>query len=115
MKHWLAVDLDGTLAYYDGWKGVEIIGAPIPEMVQRVKTWLGSGHDVRIFTARASEPDPDERAKAIRFVEGWCEQHIGRKLPVTCTKDYACVMIFDDRARQVEFNKGIIVGQWGAL
>ena len=28
-KAWIGVDLDGTLARYDGWKGIEHIGEPI--------------------------------------------------------------------------------------
>src|SRR5690349_18780615 len=57
MSGWIGVDLDGTLAEYHGWKGVEHIGPPIPEMVARVKQWLAEGRDVRIFTARCSEGD----------------------------------------------------------
>ena len=58
-RGWIGVDLDATLAYYDGFKGPEHIGEPIPQMVDRVKrvnrmdwpvTWLpmpddlGPGH-----------------------------------------------------------------------
>lgn len=35
-KGWIGVDLDGTLAHYEGWKGVEHIGEPIPAMVERI-------------------------------------------------------------------------------
>jgi hypothetical protein len=58
---WIGVDLDGTLAHYDGWKGADHIGAPIPAMVERVKGWLAEGKTVKIFTARAycpPEPTP---------------------------------------------------------
>lgn len=34
---WYAVDLDGTLAHYDGWRGEDHIGDPIPPMVERIK------------------------------------------------------------------------------
>jgi len=34
---WIGVDLDGTLAKYGEWRGVEHIGEPIPPMVDRVK------------------------------------------------------------------------------
>lgn len=40
---WIGVDLDGTLAHYDGWKGADHIGEPIPAMVERVKQWLSEG------------------------------------------------------------------------
>lgn len=52
MNGWIGVDLDGTLAHYEGWKGVEHVGAPVPAMLQRVKDWIAKGVEVRIFTAR---------------------------------------------------------------
>ena len=42
MKGWIGVDLDGTLAHYDKWRGVEHIGKPVPVMLERVKKWLES-------------------------------------------------------------------------
>ena len=51
---WIGVDLDGTLAYYDQWRGALHIGEPIPLMLERVKRWLDEGKDVRIFTARVN-------------------------------------------------------------
>ncbi len=56
MSGWLGVDLDGTLAEYDKFRGHEHIGAPIPAMVERVKALIASGFEVRIFTARVAEP-----------------------------------------------------------
>lgn len=32
---WIGVDLDGTLAKYDQWRGVQHIGDPVPLMVDR--------------------------------------------------------------------------------
>ena len=34
MKNTVCVDLDGTLAKYDGWKGLEHIGEPIDGSVE---------------------------------------------------------------------------------
>ena len=31
----VAVDLDGTLAEYDGWKGEDVIGDPLPDMAEQ--------------------------------------------------------------------------------
>lgn len=101
MRAWIGVDLDGTLAHYDGWKGPEHIGAPIPKMVERVKRWLSEGKEVCIFTARACIPEQ------ISFVEDWCEEHIGVCLPVTNIKDYGMIELWDDRAIQVWENEGI--------
>lgn len=105
-RGWIGVDLDGTLAMYHGWKGVEHIGAPIPAMVRRVKQWLAEGRDVRIFTARVCRPE--ERERAVQAIETWCELHIGRKLPVTGEKDYAMAELWDDRCVPVVPNVGVI-------
>ena len=102
---WIGVDLDGTLAEYHGWQGAAHIGAPIPAMLARVQAWLAEGIDVRIFTARACVPDQ------IPPIEAWCQEHLGRVLPVTHEKDFATVCIYDDRCRQVEFNTGRIIGE----
>lgn len=105
-RGWIAVDLDGTLAEYDGWRGETHIGSPIPKMVARVKQWLELDIDVRIFTARAGEAP-----HIIRRIQDWTELHIGARLPVTATKDYQMAILFDDRARQVEFNTGCVLGE----
>lgn len=100
---WIGVDLDGTLAKYDGWRGVEHIGEPVPAMLTRVKKWIHDEVDVRIFTARVSGPDAEAARAAI---QAWCMEHLECELVVTCTKDYAMVTLWDDRAVQVEPNTG---------
>lgn len=116
-KGWIGVDLDGTLAHYDVWRGETHIGEPIIPMVERVKKMLEDGVDVRIFTARVYEPmdasglapEPITRRDARQAIEAWCLKHIGRVLPVTNIKDYAMVTLYDDRAIQVIQNTGILV------
>lgn len=100
---WIGVDLDGTLAEYDGWKGPDHIGAPVPLMVERVKKWLSDGIPVKIFTARVWGEDRDGVAT---IIQDWCEKHIGQRLEVTCTKDYGMLSLWDDRAIQVIPNTG---------
>ena len=105
--YWIGVDLDGTLAVEGEWRGIGHIGEPIPRMVVLVKSLLAEGHDVRIFTARASWLQGDEeRAIAVRCIEDWCEQHLGKRLPVTNEKDHFLKYFYDDRAIAVEFNTG---------
>lgn len=100
MSGWIGVDLDGTLAEYDGWKGPYHIGEPVPAMAFRVRKWLADGRDVRIFTARAGVPEQ------VPPIQAWCERHFGTVLPVTATKDFAMTELWDDRAVQVEPNTG---------
>jgi len=127
---WIGVDLDGTLAHYEGWRGPEHIGAPIPEMIQRVKAWVAAGHEVRIFTARVwpytnvvrpGEPMAVQSGLlhetaflAACAIGQWCVDHIGFALPLTCVKDYGMVELWDDRAVRVVANTGKSCCQKGA-
>jgi hypothetical protein len=111
-KGWIGVDLDGTLAYYDGWKGIEHVGEPIPAMVDRVKKWIAEGLEVRIFTARVFDhlDDPDMQRQIREPIERWVIEHIGKQLPITCIKDFGMVCLYDDRCVQVEPNTGRFIG-----
>ena len=109
-KGWIGVDLDGTLAHYDGWKGAEHIGEPVPKMLDRVKAWIAEGREVRIFTARVYEDGSVARDLEVRDVRAniavWCMKHLGKILVVTCEKDFAMVELWDDRAVQIIPNTG---------
>ncbi len=114
MNGWVGVDLDGTLAFYDKWISCEHVGKPIPAMLERVLAWRKSGKAVRIFTARVSHDGSARRVReaaiATLAIMNWCQEHLGEVLPVTCTKDYAMVELWDDRAVQVEPNTGVALG-----
>lgn len=107
-KGWIGVDLDGTLAEYDGWQGAATIGKPVPKMLVRVKQWLEAKEDVRIFTARVSINNP-ERLQAKEAIQTWCRLYLGTVLPVTAEKDYMMKECWDDRCIQVIPNLGIAV------
>lgn len=115
MSHqgWIGVDLDGTLAHYDKWRGSAHIGEPIPAMVSRVKFWMENGKDVRIFTARISGMaitlNGDTEEKVLKVIDDWCALHLGRVLPVTCHKDMAMIELWDDRCKQVLPNTGVAI------
>lgn len=104
MNGWIGVDLDGTLAHYDGWKGIEHIGPPIPAMMERLKRWLSEGRRVKIFTARVSEPE------AMIHVRAWLHQHEIGHLEITNVKDFGMLELWDDRCVQVRPNTGEPVG-----
>lgn len=104
-RGWIGVDLDGTLAHYDEWRGHEHIGEPVPAMLERVKKWLDEGWEVRIFTARCSGGDYDELC-----IVNWLKKHGLPHLRITNEKDYDMVEFWDDRAVQVRINTGEPVG-----
>lgn len=106
---WIGVDLDGTLAEFDYFRGWNHIGRPILGIVEMVKTMLAEGVDVRVFTARVAPAGSDDGSHvgiARDAIEAWCEQHVGAVLPVTCVKDVYCVRIYDDIAVAVQKNTG---------
>lgn len=116
MSGWIGVDLDGTLARYDGWRGIDHIGEPVPAMLERVQKWLAEGREVRIFTARVCEPrmggPGDDTAEVARHhISAWLwHQGLivdGEPLAVTNVKDYGMIELWDDRAVQVEVNTGL--------
>jgi hypothetical protein len=102
---WVGVDLDGTLAVYDGWHGRDHIGEPVESILFYVKDLLETGIEVRIFTARASMGP-----KTTQAIEAWCLKHVGQVLPITDRKDGDMVFCLDDRAIAVEMNTGFCRG-----
>ena len=100
---WIGVDLDGTLAEYGDWIGVEHIGKPIPLMVERVKNWIVDGKKVKIFTARAIHGQD-----AIHHIHKWLVKQGLPELEVTNVKDFYMVELWDDRCVRVVTNTGVL-------
>lgn len=116
-RGWVGVDLDGTLAEYNGWVGPHHIGNPIGRMVDRVVQWIKEGREVRVVTARVSpiKADSQECRETIR---AWLRVNVYPKCPVwfnepqqmelviTHEKDHCMVELWDDRCVQVIPNTG---------
>jgi hypothetical protein len=116
---WIGVDLDGTLAHYEGWQGIEHVGKPIPAMVHLVKTLLAHGQNVKIFTARVcgtcdcKTPEAHEEScrvrevrRARKYIDAWVIDNIGIRLEVTNVKDFGMLYCIDDRNVTCEMNTG---------
>jgi hypothetical protein len=103
----IAVDFDGTLAHYTGFKGSAVLGKPVPGMVARVQQALQAGKRVVVFTARVHGDD----GTIAKLIQAWCKQYIGQELPVTNVKDPSITEIWDDRAKSVVKNKGLFAGK----
>ena len=114
---WIGVDLDGTLALTCS--NTREIGAPIAPMLARVHDWLDQGIEVRIVTARVGasgvvlrDGTVDDQRNAERqraLIDAWCVEHVGQSLPITASKDIRMLELWDDRAVQVEKDKGVRV------
>lgn len=130
-KGWYGFDLDGTLAKYDGWKGIDHIGEPVKPMVDLIKRMHNEGKVVKIMTARvapcrledgtigeqftwmAREPSSDPAAKytATQYIQDWCEEtaQLGFIPEVVYQKDHLMLELYDDHVKQVVPNEGWLV------
>lgn len=106
-KKWLAVDLDGTLAHYDGWKGIGNIGDPIKGIAEAIKARREAGWGIAIFTARVSEQHEQEAAE--ESIWAWLDHHGIEVDGITCIKHKHFIEFWDDRAIQVIKNTGEFV------
>lgn len=130
-KGWYGFDLDGTLAKYDGWRGIDHIGEPVKPMVELMKRMHDEGKVVKIMTARVAprrledgsigeqftwltrEPSSDPAAKytATRYIQDWCEEtaQLGFIPEIVYQKDHLMLELYDDRVKQVVPNEGWLV------
>ena len=107
---WTGFDLDGTLAEYHGWKGIEHIGKPVKRMCDIAKKLHSQGKLIKIFTARvAPSPDHPDTSKVKKYIEDWCQKNLGFVPPITYKKDALMEDFYDDRPKQVIPNTGIEV------
>lgn len=99
----IAVDLDGTLAYFDHFRGHDHVGEPIPKMMERVKKWVDEKKHIVIFTARAFFGE-----EGISPVKLWLKENGLPDFEITNIKHPDMIEIWDDRAIRVEKNTGEI-------
>ena len=133
-KGWYGFDLDGTLAKYNGWKGIDHIGDPIAPMVKLIRQMHDEGKIVKIMTARVApkenpetkpnpyrtgnwciqEPDVQTWAlegewTPLEFIQEWCYRSLGFVPEIVYQKDHLMIELYDDRAKQVVPNEGWLV------
>lgn len=107
----IALDLDLTLAQYDG-KDIFHVGEPIKPMVDKVKKWLEKGYKVSIFTARVA-PSGAEGVRTDKFIKNQykiiTEFLLANGLPeleITAVKHSKFDFFVDDKAIPIEKNTG---------
>lgn len=99
------MDLDGTLARSDTIASLSSIGEPIPAMIDLLRQLIKKGRMVKIFTARASDPEQ------LPLIRKWLKENGLPDLEITNVKDYNMIRLYDDRAIQVIENTGQLVDQ----
>ena len=100
------VGLHGTLAVFDRWGNIGDIGEPIEKMKKRVLAWIKEGITIKIFTARASDPETTSLIRKWLFLNGFMLD-----MEITNILGDDCAMIFSDKTREVIFNTGIVVSR----
>ena len=110
---WLAVDLDGTLAVYDGWKGEDHIGDLVLPIAEKIKQRVNDGWKVAIFTARVSG-QASEAAHAKYIIWEWLgDNKIAHFIScITAVKGKHFTEFWDDRAIAVAKNHGFFKEEW---
>ena len=129
---WYGFDLDGTLAEYHGWQGVEHIGKPIKPMCDLAKRLYAEGKLIKIVTARVAPRllrewppywgeqygemfDSGQGTYVVMFardfIKEWCQKHLGFVPEITHQKDHLMLWLVDDRTVQVEPNTGRVLGR----
>lgn len=126
-KGWYGFDLDGTLAVYDKWKGIDHIGEPVKPMVDLIRKMHDDGKVVKILTARIAPlkledgtvgesyitvPDGEggvTRTYAHQFINDWCHFNLGFIPEIVYQKDHLMLELYDDRVKQVVPNEGLLV------
>lgn len=124
---WIGFDLDGTLATYDGWKGIDHIGEAVKPMVELIRKLHYQGRRVKILTARVAPrkledgtvgeqyitvPRGDGGATkqyAHQYINDWCHFNIGFVPEIVYAKDHLMLDLYDDRVKQVEPNTGVVI------
>jgi len=108
-QYWVGFDLDGTLAFYDYWRGASHIGKIIPRakllLIEEIRNGRIYNYTVKIFTARSTIPEHKQ------YVEQWLKDNGLPDLEVTNIKDYGMRKLYDDRAIQVIKNTGEIINE----
>jgi hypothetical protein len=102
-KGWTGIDLDGTLAYHDRTAHYASVGEPVPAMMALVKKMINNGMRVKIFTARAQDPEQ------LPVIRKWLKENGLPELEITNVKDYSMLRLYDDRCIQVEHNTGRLI------
>lgn len=87
-KQHFAIDLDGTLLQYDGWKGETVFGDAMPGAIPWVNHRLANGHKITVFTTRTNF----EQVQQALIERGF------PKLEVTNVKSPSFSVFIDDRA-----------------
>ena len=67
MKKTIAIDFDGIISKYDGFKGLTVYGKPIMENVDYIKELYMNGYNLVLFTTRLNPELNNSRDNKISY------------------------------------------------
>jgi len=71
----VCVDLDGTLAHYDEWKGIENIGEPIEGAREFMDALRSEGFHIILYTCRMRGRRGNEMIDVSKIIVEWLRKH----------------------------------------
>jgi hypothetical protein len=95
----LAVDFDGTISDYNGWRGYLHAGKPVGSVVKALRKEAKNGSWIIVHTCRVTAMDGQIVPEAVEFLRSWLKKN---RVPFNeiwmgTGKPYACEY-WDDRA-----------------
>lgn len=91
----VAIDLDGTLAFYDGWRGEDVIGEVRPGAAEAVKWLKKKGHKVALWTTRGNTERLKKWLKENDIPVDYINENPNQ--PAGCSKKIIAEIYVDDR------------------
>lgn len=102
---WIGFDWDGTLVRHERSEGfLRSKPVPIEPMMALFKRYIAEGKNVRIVSARACE-----RAGQVLIRRELDYLGITQVIPITNQKDLDMIVLYDDSAKQVVRNEGVLL------
>ena len=95
-KYTVAVDFDGVLARYDGWKGEDVLGEPLEGAMDFLRA-LATEYDIVIHSTRDSVAIRQWIQKYGLDEDGDCDFQLDASIEISQEKPLALLYI-DDRA-----------------
>ena len=93
----ICIDLDGTLAGYDGWKGADHFGAPLPGAREALAGLRARGWRIIIFTTRGDREKVGAYLRRHGLMFDYINEHPDQPAGTNPGKPFAHVYV-DDRA-----------------
>jgi hypothetical protein len=92
----LALDFDGVISDYTGWRGYKApFDPPVDGALEAIREYIDNGYDIVVHTSRADSPEQTKRLLAW-FKEYGLEPRYLERIAITATKPPAIIYI-DDR------------------